>query len=286
VTVIDATGGTIGAQSATLWDLTGPGPVTAGVAPVQAGAFGFQGPIPAAAAITLQSTGGADGATGLDFRSGPLTTPVAGQTPRLELVIGPATRIPAAALQAWAAAFTPVSQQLNAPAGSPLGPVQATVNAVGITLGGGSTTVSASGSISGTVLQTPFPPLPASASVSLSLAPSVSPQQDDLVVVALAGSNPVSVQTSSPLLTAVAGVVSGLLGGFVANLVRSELGDLVHELLPPAIARSLALAELPPSTTTSLRTLEIDETGITCQPALGAVGTTLSTFTPTPLAAP
>jgi hypothetical protein len=114
----------------------------------------------------------------------------------------------------------------------------------------------------------------------------VSPLADDLVVVALAGSNPVGVQTSSPLLTPVAGIVTGLLAGFVGNLVRSELGDLLHQALPTAVARSLALAELPPSTTISLRMLSIDETGITCQPALGAIGTTLSTFKPTPLAAP
>jgi hypothetical protein len=284
VTVIDATGGqSIGAQAATLWDLTGSGPVATEVVPVQAGAFGFQGPVPTEAAITLQSTGAQAPATGLDFRSGSLAP--AEQTPRVELVVAPTAKISAAALDRWASAFVAVTQPLTPPAGAPLGPLQATVNAVGIALGAGSVSITASGSISGTVLGTAFPQIPVSAGVSLSIAPSVSPRADDLVLVALAGSNPVSLHTSSPILAAVADIVDGLLADFVGDLVRNQLDEGLHQLLPSAIARSLALAELPPSTT-SLRTLTVDETGISYQPTLGAIGTTLSTFTPTPLATP
>jgi hypothetical protein len=251
---------------------------------VQAGTFGFQGPLPTQAAITLQSAG-ADDVTGLDFRSGPLPLPIADQTPHLEIVVAPKITIPAQQLHDWAGGFTPVSQQLTPPAGAPLGPAQATIAAVSVTAATNSLTVSASGSFTGTLLGVQLPLIPASADVSLSLTPSANPKTDEVVQVGLAGSNPVRVQTSSPLLTAVADLVVSLLSSFIGNLIQQEINDLLHQLLTPATARGLALPALPDSTSVSLRNLGIDADGISFQPALGAIGTALSTFQPTPLPA-
>jgi hypothetical protein len=104
VAVIEASGGppAVGAQMVTLWDLTSSGPVVREQAQVQSGAFGFQGPLPARAAVTVQTGAGSDtDITGVDFRSGELAGQLAGQTPRIELVVGPKLTLPAPLIQAW-----------------------------------------------------------------------------------------------------------------------------------------------------------------------------------------
>jgi len=55
----------------------------------------------------------------------------------------------------------------------------------------------------------------------------------------------------APLLEIIAGVVDGLLAGVLGGLVRTQLGDALQQFLPAAIARGLALPELPPGTTVS-----------------------------------
>jgi hypothetical protein len=286
VVVIDAGAGQPEGQSATLWDLTGPLPVAGETTTVSAGAFGFQGPLPTAAAVTIRTTDGDATLTGADFRSGALASPIGGQSPRVEIVLGPTFRISVEELHTWASAFQPVVQQLGVPVGSPLSDLRVTVNAVDVALDQGTVTVIATGWIAGSVMQTPFPQTAVSAAVTLAVAPSLSPLADDVVTVDLAGTNPVVVQTSSAFLGAVAGIVITLLSRFIGDLVRAQVKDVLHELVPPAIARGLALAQLPPATTVSLRALTVDASGIGFEPAIGAIGTALSTFTPAPLPVP
>src|SRR5260370_17365323 len=77
VVLMDASGAAqFGSQMASLWDLTGNSPVQSEASPVQGAAFGFHGPVPARAAITLATTG-IQHTTALPFNSCPFTTPPA-----------------------------------------------------------------------------------------------------------------------------------------------------------------------------------------------------------------
>lgn len=285
VAVIEASGGppAVGAQTVTLWDLTGSGPVVREQAQVQSGAFGFQGPLPTQAAVTVQ-TGVASNTdiTGVDFRSGPMPGPLPGQTPRIELVVGPKLTLPASRVQAWAASFTIVTQQLNDPALQL--ELSAAASSITVTLTAGSLGVSVAGSVSGTAAGgvIAVPPTPVSVSVPLSLRPSGSPLGDDVVSVTLAGN--VTVQASGALEAI--GAVVPLLQGFASELIRDAFRDWIHQELPGFLGQGLALAGLPAGVAVSLRVLTVDEQGIHLQPVLGAIGTALSTFQPSPLPPP
>ena len=283
IVVMDASGGGAPAsQTVTLWDLSGGGAVSREVAQVQGGAFGFQGPLPAQAALSVQTPGVAD-VVGLDFRSGSLPGPLDGQAPRVEIVLGPSVTIPAELLAGWAAAFAPVQQQM--PAFSALNPTATPIDIafgqVSAALSAGVVTVAGNGTISGGFLGGQ---IPWSASIALSLAPSSAPQTDDLISVSLAGANPVSVSIGGP--AAFLGSVASLLAPFLGPLIQNELSTWANTAAADAIASGLALAHLPAGTRVSLRSLRIDASGVTFQPALGVIGTGLSTYQPVPIPAP
>jgi hypothetical protein len=285
VAVIEASGGppALGAQTVTLWDLTASGPVVREQAQVQSGAFGFQGPLPAQAAVTVQTDVGSDTfITGIDFRSGLLPGPLAGQTRRIELVVGPQLTLPTASIQAWAKSVAAVTQPLNAPALQL--ELSAVVSSITVALAAGSITVSAAGSVSGAAAggAIAVAPTPVSASVPLSLQPSGSPLGDDIISVTVAGN--VTVQASGALQAV--GAIVGLLQGFAGDLIRNALHDWLHQQLPAFLAQGLALAELPAGAAVSLRSLTVDERGIQLQPVLGVIGTALTTFQPSPLPPP
>jgi hypothetical protein len=281
VVVMDASGADAGtaAQTAILWELAAGGPAARETTQVQAGTFGFKGPIPASAAITLHSANAPELA-GPDFRSGPLQGALDGQPLRLEMVYGPSLTLTAGVLQRLASQFSPTSQTLSGPATlAGLGPATGTVSSVTVALADGSLTLTATGTLGASAL----PTTPFSASVSLAALPSDAPDAGDLVQVILAGANPI--QISLPGLPGVAAIL-GLLSPFIGNVALSAIRTWLHQSLPGAVARGLALAELPPSTTLSLRSLTIHEQGIAFQPALGVVGSALSSFHPSPLPPP
>ena len=146
-------------------------------------------------------------------------------------------------------------------------------------LADGSLTLTATGTLAAAAL----PATPFSGSVSMVALPSDAPDAGDLVQVILAGANPV--QVSLPGLPGLSAILSLLLP-FVGDIAQATLGEWLHHALPGAIAQGLALAELPPSTTLSLRSLTIHEQGVAFQPAFGVVGTALSSFRPSPLPPP
>ncbi len=289
LTVLDASGKPPldGAQTATLWDITGSGAVARAQAQVQAGAFGFEGPLPAQAAITIQTGGASDtNITGVDFRSGPLPDPLAGQVPHIEVVVGPELSVPASRLAGWAGSFAAVTQRLTSPAQQlDLG---FTVSSIMAAPSAGSLRVAVAGSISGTSgggLVT-LPLTPVSATVVLSLQPSAAPQADDAVSVAIV--DHVDVQASGSLLgfAQLFGAIAGLVQAFTGDMIQHAFSDWLHQVLPSFLAESLALPALPVGTAVSLRRLTVDEQGIHLQPVLGAIGTVLSTFQPVLLPPP
>jgi len=286
VAVIDAAGGAAAPRTATLWDLTGTGPIPAEIVEIQDGAFGFAGPLPAAAAVSLAPDRSADASlTGVDFRSGPLPQDLAGTQPQLEIVIPPKITISAQQLRGWVSTFKSPAQDLGH-AGGVLGRLQATITAPALTFTAGAVRVA----VTGTVTRAPGSPgallgipssIPFSASIALTLAPATDPYRTDIVSVALAGQNPISLEL--PGVQQIVETILPLVAPFVADQIRTSLAGWINELVPGAIARGLALASLPASTQVSLRSLTVSEAGITVQPVLGAAGPLLSTFQPTTL---
>ena len=283
VVVIDVSGAAApGAQAVTLWDITGGVTAAHDVAPVQAGAFGLQGPVPAQAALTVQTTGQPD-ITGVDFRSGALVDPPGDANPRIEIVLGPTIHISAAELSALASTIQPLNVQVPAfSASNPTpAPLALTCGGFGLTLSQGVVTLQGRGTIAGGFVggESPF-----TVSISAVFTPSADPQSANLLDVALSGSQPISASIGGALagLTALVGTLTDLL----APPVRQALSDEVNANVSAAVAGGLALAALPPGVRVSLRSLTIDETGIRYQPALGAIGTILSSFAGTPLPLP
>jgi len=282
VVVIDASGDAPpGQQSVTLWDLAADGAVAREVSPVQAGAFGFQGPLPARAAMSVQTAGVAD-LLGLDFRSGALDGPLEGQTPRVEIVVGPRIALPAKLLADWAASFKPVSQSGLGVGGA--SGVDVTISALSVSVAPGSITVTAIGVVSLSLLALLGGQVPLSASVSVALVPANDPQTDDMVSVTLAGPNPVAI--SSAVGPTLVGVLASALAPFLGGLIQNGLTVFANQALAAGVATGLAIAQLPPGARVSLRSIAVDETGISFQPALGLIGTALSTFQPSPLPLP
>ena len=112
--------------------------------------------------------------------------------------------------------------------------------------------------------------------------PSVSAKAAELVDIAQAGQSDVQVLSAAVGDVAVAGMPVSL----IAELMRSALTGPLNQSLHDQIVRAIALAKLPPATTLTLRNFTIDPGGITFQPALGCVGTGLSTYQPTVIPLP
>lgn len=285
VDVIDATGAAAqGTQTVMLWDVSGASAVPAGQAPVTSGAFGLKGPVPAKPALTLQSTGAAGfGLNGYDFRSGSLPDPLPAPPLRCEMVICPQVLVPPAAVQAWASSFKAVNQQLSSPSSQTS--VAVALSSVTVALAAGTITLTATGTLTGSISgivslnQTPF-----SAEVPFSLTPSGSPQAGDIVNFAIAGSGPVIKILGSGPIAILASFIP-LFQPAVIDLLQNALSPWVQQLMPEFVAAALALPQLPPATTITLRSLTVDESGIALQPVLGTIGTGLSTFKPAPLPA-
>ena len=285
VDVIDATGAAAqGAQTVTLWDISGASAVAAGQAPVTSDAFGLKGPVPAKSALTVQTAGAAGfGLNGYDFRSGPLPDPLPAPPLRCEMVICPQVLVPPTAVQAWASSFNAVNQQLGSPSSQTS--VAVALSSVTVALAVDTITVTATGTLTGSIggiiplNQTPF-----SADVPFSLTPSGSPQAGDIVNFAIVGSGPViSILGSGQ--TALLNSLISIFQPFVRDQLQSSLNPWAEQVMPEFVAAALALPQLPPSTTITLRSLKVDESGITLQPVLGTIGTDLSTFKPVPLPA-
>jgi hypothetical protein len=272
VVVMDASGTLpVGQQVATLWDFVGGVLAARETSAVQAGAFGFQAPLSAEAAITV-ATIGDPAVTGPDFRSGPFQVG-ASPAPRVEMVIAPPITLTQADLDTWASGFQSTTQPVYET-------LSATVSAVKGTLGAGAVTVGVNGTLAGALGNASLPQTTFSASVSFALFPSSDPSASEIVRVALAGTNPIRLELSGSLLGELVDQLSSLVAPMLGELVRKALDDWAHQTIPAAAAEMLTLLQLPAGTTITLRSITINEAGISFQPALGTIGTTLSTFQP------
>ena len=103
----------------------------------------------------------------------------------------------------------------------------------------------------------------------------------DIVDFAIVGPGPVIKVLAGPM--AVLNSLLAFLQPFIKDQLQNSLSPWVEQVAPKVIAAALALPQLPPSTTITLRSLKIDGSGITFQPVLGTIGSGLSTFKPVPL---
>src|SRR5216683_2435581 len=217
VVLMDASGSAqVGSQMASLWDLTGNSPVQSEASPVQGAAFGFHGPVPARAAITVATTG-IQQITGVDFNSGPLNN-VPGSL-RIEVVIGPVLRMTQQHLNSWAAAFRPPPQSLTPT-------LSATVDAVTASLSVG---LFPSTSVDGSAI----------VQVALAGASPVQVQLSESLLGAL-------VNTLAPLVTPIVGqLVRGALTDWVNRAIPAVTTQMLILLqLPPGVGvtiRSIAI---------------------------------------------
>lgn len=256
-----------------LWEIAPTGTVQRDASAVSSNAFSFAGPLPAQLGISVMTTGVAD-VVGPDFRSPPIAaSALTGPGPvRIEVVLGPQVRIEAADLSRLiASAFTPMSNQVELPGASANVSI---VTADAKLLAGGII-----GSVNGQIeIRDPLGSisrLPFSGSATLSLVPSAVPGSIDLCDVITVIDPVVDVPgLSGTLLSAILAAVRG----WVSEVLTNQLRQIVRRELPAAVAMTFVLSNLPTDVTVSVRRLQIDPSAITFQPALGAFGTTLSTF--------
>jgi hypothetical protein len=116
-----------------------------------------------------------------------------------------------------------------------------------------------------------------SASATVGLVPSAAPGITDLC----------DLLTVQSVTVDLPGTFGGMVSTLV-SLIRPELERVLTEHLRAIIRRellaaitsALVVSALPTDVTLSIRQVSIDSAAITFQPALGAIGTSLSTFTP------
>ena len=259
---------------AQLWDVGPAKPTTVETAPVAGDSIALNGPLPAIYAVTVSTTGDPD-VIGPDFRSSAL--PPAAPPTRIEVLLGPIVRISCAELETALTALLPSATQIDA-GGKRIdlnlltGSVAGAPGRLTATLGG-QATASAFG------LQN----VPFSGTVSLGLVPSSAPAMADAVDL-------VKVEDVGLSMPGFFGAVASLILPFMKSSIEGFATDQLRAILraevPKAVQAGFVLAGFPLDVTLSLRKVSLAADGIAFQPALGAVGTTLSTFTPPNLGNP
>jgi hypothetical protein len=282
IVVFDLPGNSGPNRIARLWQLAS-GQVVKQTATVQAGEvtlLGVLGSTRQSFGITIEET---DHPTvnGPDFRSGPLPAgPNVGDAPdpatRIEIVILDPIVITSDSLSA---AAPPLPIQLSFPAGG-VGSVSITVNMLQILMRNGAVSLSASGTAS---LGGGFPlfsTTPFTFTNTLHVAPTFN-MSPSVVVEALAGTIPV---LSMPgLVGTVLGTIAPLLSSSLLDRAVQPLVSLLNNLIINRVTTNLGLPALPSGAVLSVRELSADNDSITLTPVLGAFGTVLSGFQPSPL---
>jgi hypothetical protein len=258
-------------RTAQLWDLGQPIAAQRETAIVVGDAFSLVGPLPASFGVSVTTTGEAD-VIGPDFRSGNLTpaTPLT----RVELVVGPSVTIDKAQFESWLTQVLPYATGLSG--GGGIG-VTIRVSTGSIAFAPGRLTVTVAGEVDVQAMLGMTQRGPFSAGITLGLVPNGSPGLADPIDLVAVSDATIELPG---LLGSIAAAVLPVMKSFVTNFATEQLRTSLRTEVPNAIERAFALAALPADVSLSLRRLSIDATGVTFQPALGAIGTTLSTFAP------
>ena len=271
VVFIDGGGGpATGDRVAHLWDMSVSPPTRLASVPVEGGNFAFTGPAPAGnIAVGVEGTAAK---AGPDFRSGPISPPAGGSSPRIEIVTGPTVTITPDDLTRWLSLLSFEARRIDTAQGT----LEVTTTKIAAALGSGSIKLSGVGTVQRMGLDTQASTI--SASVSIDLVPSTTPAGIFPIESKKLGNPEVTVGGPLAIFGTVAGVV---LGAGLWDVILNQVREIARDQMAEATARALALAKLPPDTTLSLRSVSITPSGITFQPMLGAFGTALSMYQPT-----
>jgi hypothetical protein len=259
-----------------LWEMTpgGGGAVQREVSNVTGDSFAFTGPVPASFGLTV-GTAGDPTLLGPDFRSLALSAaslPTDGPL-GVEVVLCPSVRLEQSDFARLAAASTPTTSPVFG-GSSPLA-TQASlyVPQVAATLSDAGIIVHTSGLMTVSTLGIPeaggFV-----ASTTLRAVPTTVPGVMDPVDLVTVSDLQVS------LATGMGDAAVPLVRGYLTDLLTGQLRAFLRAELPAAVSKTFLLAALPPDVVVSVRNLSIDAAALQFQPVLGALGTTLSTFTP------
>lgn len=241
---------------------------------VQNSLIGFRTAPPEVFGINVTTTGAGE-VSGPDFRGGPISVQdLADANRRIEVVLGPEIHLDAAAIAARLQKPPAWTQTVD------LGAVKAsvTVTAARATLDAGSI----GGELSGLVTLTSFGGTSTTngftAGATVRLMPSTKPGLADICDLVTVSDLFVTIPgMPGQYLNALLPVVRPLLNEQLAHHVRTAAMEELHRL----VKRELVLPDpLPAGVTVSIRRLTVNASGITFQPALGALGTTLSQLPP------
>ncbi len=260
-------------RAAQLWQL-GTAPGFLEETPVQKSLIGFQTTPPDLFGINVTTTGAGE-VSGPDFRGGPISVQqLADANRRIEVVLGPEIRIDAAAIAA----------QLQKPPDW-TGKVDLGAVKAALTLTAAKAALDANaigGELSGIVTLTSFGGISTTngftAGATVRLMPSTKPGLADICDLVNVSDLSVTIPgMAGQYLDALLPLVRPLLNEQLAEHVRTTAMRELHRL----VKLELALPDpLPDGVTVSIRRLTINASGITFQPALGALGTTLSQLPP------
>jgi len=263
------------ARVGNLWEIAPSGATQRETSPVTANTFSFEGPLPAELGISVVTTGTAD-VVGPDFRSAPIDAgSVTGKGPlRIEVVLAPEMSIDAAVLSHLVvSAFSPVTEHVSV--GGGLITADVSVLTADAVLDANGVVMSANGQIEIQGQPGVTDRLAFSGRATLSLVPSAAPASVDVF----------DLITITDLIIDVPGAAGSILAallpavrGFLSELLTDQLRQAARKELPAIVLQTLVLPELPADVNVSIRRLLIGPTAINVQPALGAIGTTLSTF--------
>jgi len=261
-------------RSVQMWDMTAPVPVLRESAAVVGDSIAIKGPLPASFGLTVITIGDPD-VLGPDFRSQVL----AGATPptRLEVLLGPMIRISRSSLEASLGTVLPYVTQIDASGHR----IDLAVSTGRLATTPGRLTAIFSGQASAPSFG--FQNIPFSSTVNIGLVPSSAPAIADAVD--LVRVEDISLDMPG-LLGALASLAIPSIRTFVEGFATDQLRTILRIAVPNAVQEGFALAGLPADVNLSIRKIAIDGDGILFEPALGAVGTTLSTFAPTNIPPP
>ncbi len=243
--------------------------------PLAGGVFAFAGPLPPRFSVIVVSQGLPD-AFVVDFRTGPLDAANLPARARAEVVVGPDVRFGASDVGRWLSATLPISSDIVPAAGGPSARVS--VESASASLAHGQLSVSATGTVAWT-LPVGLSPVPNQFTATILLAFQLPATPMDVEPCQLRVVGAPDIQLSGP----VSGLVSALL-----PVVRGNLESILTKQLQQTLVRGVngiaagafALSELPAGARVSIRRLILEPDAITFQPAIGALGSLLSTFRP------
>jgi hypothetical protein len=274
VVIIDATSSALlGNQSASLWEYADSGLEERETVGITSG-LAFNTPFTGKMAVTLASDHGtSDGY--VFFRSG-IQDPLSAL--RLEIVLAPEIRITAADLDRWLTSLLPIEVPFRTEGIDG----RVTVTGLSSALEPGVIGVALRGSLTGTAWGFPLMGNDVAGTLRCRVGPATSP--DARYALTLDTTDPGStLHLSGSTLAMVANLVLGVMVPLTEGAILDRVSGWLDTAITAAVCRTMLLPELQTGVTLTIRYMSVDQDGLILFPALGAIGTLLTTYDPPPV---